>query len=400
MTGQDLSGGTAQTHRRDPAAPTGRASMGPPPTRSPRPLRLPDALFLAALAAWALWIATATVLGGRDLAEAIRYLVPPAVLGGAVVLGRLAARGADAGPGAVRTTAALVLPAGLCLLAAGVLELPLYANAQAAAGVQVVALAALLLTTTLVREVGDRRPGLLAAGSLLLTVIAAVLGLALASRAQAGFLLVLAVAALAVLALVRPRAVRRRLSSGLCIAAVGAALAVVLALTSLPAWPRWLGEPQSLSFARQLLWRDALELWGNHPLLGGGPGSFYDSSPIARSEPHLYAAHSSVLQVGSELGTPAALLLLALLVLGVLLAAQADRARALIGVAAWSALAVHSMIDHLYEFPIVVLLAGVVIGWAGARPRHGARVPRPPGAVGPSGGPSADPDASSGTLAP
>ena len=35
--------------------------------------------------------------------------------------------------------------------------------------------------------------------------------------------------------------------------------------------------------------------------------------------------------------------------------------------AAWSALAVHSMIDHLYEFPIVVVLAGAVIGWAGAR---------------------------------
>ena len=57
-----------------------------------------------------------------------------------------------------------------------------------------------------------------------------------------------------------------------------------------------------------------------------------------------------------------------MLVLGVLLAARADRTRALIGVAAWSALAVHSMIDHLYEFPVVVVLAGIVIGWAGARP--------------------------------
>lgn len=344
--------------------------MGRRPRRSRRPLRTADALFLAVLAAWTAWAAIATVLGGRALAEASGYLVIPFVLGGAVLLGRLAARAADAGPGAVRTASALLLPAGLCLLASGVLETSLYANAQAAAGVQVVALAALLLTTTLIREVGDPPQGLLPAGCLLLSVIAATLGLALAARAQAGLVLVLAVAVLSVLALVRPRAVRRRLSAGLGAAAIGAALAVVLALTSLPAWPRWLGEPESLSFARQLLWRDALELWGNHPLLGGGPGSFYDSSPIARSEPHLYAAHSSVLQVGSELGTPAALLLLGLLVLGVVLAAQADRARALIGVAAWSALAVHSMIDHLYEFPIVVLLAGVVIGWAGARPRR------------------------------
>lgn len=374
--------------------------MGRQPRRSGRPLRTPDALFLIALAAWTVWAAIATALGGRTLAEASGYLLIPVVLGAAVLLGRLVARAADAAPGAVRTASALLLPAGLCLLAVGVLEPPLYANAQAAAGVQVVALAALLLTTTLVREEGDRPQGLLPAGSLLLTVIAAALGLVLAARAQAGLVLVLAVAVLAVLALARPLSVRRRLSAGLGTAAFGTALAVVLALTSLPAWPRWLGEPESLSFARQLLWRDALELWGNHPLLGGGPGSFYDSSPIARSEPHLYAAHSSVLQVGSELGTPAALLLLAVLVLGVLLAAQADRARALIGVAAWSALAVHSMIDHLYEFPVVVLLAGVVIGWAGARPRRRDPAPCPQGADGPSRGPEADPDASSGTLAP
>lgn len=374
--------------------------MGRQPGRVGRILRTPDALFLLALAAWTAWAAIATVLGGRTLAEASGYLVNPLVLGAAVLLGRLVARAANAAPGAVRTASALLLPAGLCLLAVGVLEPPLYANAQAAAGVQVVALAALLLTTTLVREVGEQPQGLLPAGSLLLTVLAATLGLALASRAQAGLLLVLTVTVLAVLALVRPRSVQQRLSAGLGISAIGAALAVVLALTSLPAWPRWLGEPEGLSVARQLLWRDALELWGSRPLLGGGPGSFYESSPIARSEPHLYAAHSSVLQVGSELGTPAALLLLAVLVLGVLLAAQADRDRALIGVAAWSALAVHSMIDHLYEFPVVVLLAGAVIGWAGARPRRRDPVPGPPGADGPGRGPSAEPGTSSGTLVP
>ena len=332
-----------------------------------------DLAFLAVIVAFALWASITTALTGRPLVEARGYLAVPAVLAGGVLLGRLAAHGADARSSAVRAATVLLLPAGLCLLAAGILDSSLYANAQAAAGVQIAALAALLLTSTLRRGAGDRPLGALPAASVLptaslvLTALAAGLGLALAVRAQAGLMLVLVVVGLSVLALIRPEAVRRRVSAGITTAAIGAALAVVLALSSLPAWPRWLGDDQSLSFARQLLWRDALELWGTHPLLGGGPGSFYDSSPIARSEPHLYAAHSSVLQAGSELGTPAALLLLAVMVLGVLLAAQACRARALIGAAAWSALAVHSMIDHLYEFPIVVVLAGAVIGWAGAR---------------------------------
>lgn len=347
--------------------------MGAEPVRVVGRPGLPGLAFLAALVAWALWASVATVLVDRPLAEARGYLMAPVVLAGGVLLGRLAAHGVDARSTAVRSATVLLLPAGLCLLAAGILDSSVYANAQAAAGVQIVALAALALTAILRRGAGERQVGVLPTASvlplasLLLTVVAAALGLAAASRAQAALMLVLVVAVLAVQALLRPDAVRRRVSAGIGTAAIGAALAGVLALTSLPSWPRWLGDAESLSYARRLLWRDALELWGSHPLLGGGPGSFYDSSAIARSEPHLYAAHSSVLQAGSELGTPAALLLLAILVLGVVLAARECRARALIGVAAWSALAVHSMIDHLYEFPIVVVLAGAVIGWAGAR---------------------------------
>ena len=77
---------------------------------------------------------------------------------------------------------------------------------------------------------------------------------------------------------------------------------------------------------------------------------------------------ASRFQVASELGAVGVFLFGAMLAAGMNLAAQRGRGRALIGVAAWSALAVHSMIDHLYEFPIVVVLAGAVIGWAGARP--------------------------------
>ena len=110
------------------------------------------------------------------------------LLAGGVLLGRLAAHGADARSSAVRAATVLLLPAGLCLLAVGILDSSLYANAQAETGVQIVALAALLLTSTLRRGADDRELGALQAASVLptaslvLITFATGLGLALATR--------------------------------------------------------------------------------------------------------------------------------------------------------------------------------------------------------------------------
>ncbi|MCT1908733.1 hypothetical protein [Brachybacterium paraconglomeratum] len=128
---------------------------------------------------------------------------------------------------------------------------------------------------------------------------------------------------------------------------------------------------------------------------------------VAQSDSLLYAAHSSILQVASELGVIGLMLFLAVMVAGTFLAAQEGHGSAVIGVAAWSALAVHSMIDHLYEFPSVVVLAGIVIGWA-ERGRDGSwcdqqpgQVPgRAPGCPGPGRGPPVDRAVHSATLAP
>ena len=124
-----------------------------------------DLAFLAVIVAFALWASITTVLTDRPLVEARVYLAVPAVLAGSVLLGRLAAHGADARSAAVRAATVLLCPAGLCLLAAGILDSSLYANAQAAAGVQIAALAALLLTSTLRRGAGDRPLGALPAAS-------------------------------------------------------------------------------------------------------------------------------------------------------------------------------------------------------------------------------------------
>ncbi|MGO2995447.1 MAG: O-antigen ligase family protein [Brachybacterium alimentarium] len=332
-----------------------------------------EGVLAALLGAWLLWALLATALTGRTIGDGVEYAALPMVLGVGLVLGWLCARWAGG----------FVLSAATTALALTVLVTPFYANAQAAVGVQLVALSGLLLSTALAgRPVASRGGGRKRSttAAVVLPVLTGVLGVLLAARAEAASILVVAVAALVALALALavPVGVSRVVgvaSIGIGLVGVAGALVVVIVLARLPVWPQWLEEDDSLSWARQLLWRDALELWGEHPVVGAGPGSFVEHSEVARSEPHLYAVHSSVLQVGAELGAVGAVLFLAVLVAGASVAAQGDRARALIGVGAWCALAVHSMIDHLYEFPVVVVLAGVVIGWAGASARRGRRAP-------------------------
>lgn len=332
-----------------------------------------EGVLAALLGAWLLWALLATALTGRTIGDGVEYAALPVVLGAGLVLGRLCARWAGG----------FVLSAATTALALAVLVTPFYANAQAAVGVQLVALSGLLLSAALAgRPVASRGGGRKRSttAAVVLPVLTGVLGVLLAARAEAASILVVAVAALVALALAlaRPVGVSRVVgvaSIGIGLVGVAGALVVVIVLARLPVWPQWLEEDDSLSWARQLLWRDALELWGEHPVVGAGPGSFVEHSEVARSEPHLYAVHSSVLQVGAELGAVGAVLFLGVLVAGASVAAQGDRARALIGVGAWCALAVHSMIDHLYEFPVVVVLAGVVIGWAGASARRGRRAP-------------------------
>ncbi|MGP5682584.1 O-antigen ligase family protein [Brachybacterium alimentarium] len=332
-----------------------------------------EGVLAALLGAWLLWALLATALTGRTIGDGVEYAALPVVLGAGLVLGRLCARWAGG----------FVLSAATTALALAVLVTPFYANAQAAVGVQLVALSGLLLSAALAgRPVASRGGGRKRSttAAVVLPVLTGVLGVLLAARAEAASILVVAVAVLVALALAlaRPVGVSRvvgAMSVGIGLVGVAGALVVVIVLARLPVWPQWLEEDDSLSWARQLLWRDALELWGEHPVVGAGPGSFVEHSEVARSEPHLYAVHSSVLQVGAELGAVGAVLFLAVLVAGASVAAQGDRARAVIGVGAWCALAVHSMIDHLYEFPVVVVLAGVVIGWAGASARRGRRAP-------------------------
>lgn len=317
-----------------------------------------DRVMLGLLLAWVAWVLV-RVVWADALAdpETGGYVVPVAALLLGLALGR------RCGGRAVGTVVAvlLVVLAGVLLLSAG-----LYTNAAAAVGVQLIAAAGLLWLGPRARSDGlldppTARP----AGLAVLAAAIAALGLLLAASSQAAAVLAVGLAVVVAAALTLPTPLPSRWVRGAGASGLGAASAAVLVLGAVPRWPDWLSANDSLSWARHELWSDALHLWSHHPLAGGGPGAFHASSGLSQEMAHLYTAHSSLLQTGSELGAVGALLLLLLLVTTTLVAARAGGAGALIGTAAWVALGVHSMMDHLLEQPVLVLVAGIVVGWAG-----------------------------------
>lgn len=331
-----------------------------------RRYRAADLVLAACLGGLLLWTALAGWRGDRPLEDTIAQGTPMLFLGAGTIAGRLSSR---------RELTAFTVAGAAALVVAVAVVFPFYSNAEAAVGVQLVALASLLLVGTAEVPGGARAEN----RTVLIAAVVGTGGVLLAARSQAASILVILIVVIIVVSLRSWITLSRRIFLRLGVGSVFAAALTVLFLGATPIWPWWLEQSESLSWARQLLWVDALSLWRGHPIFGAGPGSFFEYSETARSEDHLYAAHSSILQVGAERGSVGVLLLLGILVSGAYVAAQGERARALIGVAAWCALAVHSMIDHLYEFPLVTLLAGMVIGWAGARNVSSATpVPPPP----------------------
>jgi tetratricopeptide (TPR) repeat protein len=113
------------------------------------------------------------------------------------------------------------------------------------------------------------------------------------------------------------------------------------------------------------LWEAALDDYGDHPVLGAGPGSYEHYWNEHRPFGHIVRdAHSLYLETLAELG-PLGLALL-LVVLGVpLLAAFFARAQPLVpaALAAYVAFLVHAGVDWDWELPAVTL-AGLICGLA------------------------------------
>ena len=126
---------------------------------------------------------------------------------------------------------------------------------------------------------------------------------------------------------------------------------------------------EELSARRTVLWRDAMEIIADEPVLGAGPGMFARTSPTALADADARWAHSAYLQVGAETGVIGAALLglLLLWVFGALYRSRQDVRLIVLGTAAVSAFAVHAAIDYVAHFPAVVIVAALLAGLSSSR---------------------------------
>lgn len=326
---------------------------------------------IACVGAWLLWGLASSLITGQHLPPWSPHLVAPVVL----VLGCLV--GIGLAQCWVQKKPVVTVAVVLAISAYAV---PIYANASAAAGALLLGLAFMAYLETKrscepkvgldlddVAVQGERhtKQRILAAG------IGAV-GFLMCFGSQAVLALAVPLLVLSFLSSRMRRGLPRWLVVGVGIFLAEMAAIAVLTLGLRDSWPSWLSASDSLSSARHTLWSDALRLWRLNPVIGAGPGTFTESSDLASSTPHLAATHSSVLQVGAELGVIGVVLLAAIFIAGILLATRGNRINGLIAGAAWTFLAIHPTIDHLEDFPVVALSAGMVLGWAslGLSPKH------------------------------
>ena len=329
-----------------------------------------DAAGLLVATSWLGWVLIAAGWSARPVPWGGPYLTAPLTGLAGVAVGRVAAARARVWPVGEVLLAAVGVFLVAYLRRGGAAALPLgYSNANAAAGIQLLALAVLaglwardepsdaLVPFDVAVPPRTRRVRLaVLAGAAAVAVIAR-------NDSVAGWALLIPVLAAGLWLRLHARGPWRAFTAVMALGTIGAAAAANLHLAGRATWPTPL--LRALDAARKQLWSDALALWRAHPVAGGGPGSFREASRLA-ADPDTATVHSSLLQVGSELGIVGVALFGALVCVGLALALRRRRAAGLIAAAAWTALVVHSFVDHLFEFTAVTVAAGAVLGWASA----------------------------------
>lgn len=301
------------------------------------------------IAAWLTLVTMRGIQVGASVTATAPYLYAPlaVVLGG--WLGWVA--GHRVGPRITAAIAGLVATyVGLAALLAddpgrGAIG---YANANAALAVQLTALGGLIALHRSTRWHG-------------LAVVVISTGAAFANGSQGATVAGLIVLAAIVTALAVPRIASRWLAALVSLGLIVTGLLTLTELARREVWPEQ--AIAALTSVRQTMWHVAWDGFRSAPVLGLGPGGYAETNPNA-SDPDTMSAHSLPLQVGAEVGGAglAALGLLVLCGLAWALAAHTPTA-AWIATAGWTALFVHSLMDHVVEFWPIPLAAGLVLGY-------------------------------------
>jgi peptidoglycan/xylan/chitin deacetylase (PgdA/CDA1 family)/O-antigen ligase len=309
---------------------------------------------------FALWILLSAAVNGTSPLPMLGTLLLAA---GALTLARgLAVRDRSVGPAAVVTLGASAVLLGLGGLGGAAGAPLLYANANAALFVQVAA-AGLMMAATW-RYASARLTGFVAAG---------VFGvLALITGSRAGLVLVVALAVGGVASLRPGLPVRAITIAGAAVVVAALIFTVTLAGGGLDRAARRQAASE-LTGTRVGLWSEALQVMGERPVVGIGPGAFTPGGTVTgRTDRDIGWAHNDFLQQGAETGFPG----LALLLLGFLWgfarlwAAPSDTATGL-GAMALALLGVHAAFDYVLHFPVIPFAAAMLVGTAQAsRDRH------------------------------
>ena len=215
-------------------------------------------------------------------------------------------------------------------------------------------------------------------------MVVAVAGILTAGFALVPFLVgslaaeILAVAVLAVGSAERFGLARPRLIAGLVAAAF---VSILLATIVLGATYRPGEAPptdvlrSTLSERRLALWHDGVLIVRRAPLLGIGVARFGEVSEVARSDPDTRQTHNEFLQVASEAGVVAGVLLVAVFAWAIIRPAvevgAGRRTWAVIGSVACGAVAIHACVDYVFHTAAVPITAAYLSGIASAGGREG-----------------------------
>jgi O-antigen ligase len=318
-------------------------------------LDLLGAIVVAMVGGWALLAAAGRPASPEAFLLAV--LTTAAAYAAGRVLGSRSAFGVCA---AIAGAVAVVLLMSPDALSGATLAEPLgYGNANGALATQAVAAACLAALAA----PNDRRRGEmhLLAGLL-------VLG-AFATRSLAAVLGAVAVLLVGLTAMSARRRGSFVVAGVVCVAVVAAGTVYLGSGAREASGMRGTAE-QGLTERRLDVWHDALELAGEHPWRGTGPGTFLAQSETARDDGDTKSAHSQWLRQAAEQGVPGLVLLVALVGWAYvrLWRSPQEPAVVAVGAMALTAFAVHASMDYVAEFPAVLTAVGLIVGVATSTP--------------------------------
>ena len=206
-----------------------------------------------------------------------------------------------------------------------------------------------------------------------LAIVCTVLALETRSTAAAGLSVVLLIGT--ALAEVAPRRPLRIIAVVLPVAVLGATIVIGYTYDSGASRTSAVDRAvdSTVTERRVVLWSESLDLVGDHPLTGVGPGRFAETAPTAIADQDARWSHSLVLQQAAETGLPGAAMVIALVAWAVARLGPSRRTSVTVALVAAGLVLTHADIDYIAHFPAITGFTAGLVGLATQRRRRVSR---------------------------